>query len=179
MCIYSQEQNTAVLAQWLDAKYYESKYIPIPIKEYLVCDNSAYAIATSSGFFRTTNQLTSSNLVYVRKPDREIEPSSHIELSKPVLNSVVALALETFEAGYGVLVFCSSRAGCQRTASLICGALPKREQLDSSTLHGRTEVLSSLRSIVDIDDALARNVMQGVAFHRKLYSMFLLDSSGF
>ena len=92
-----------------------------------------------------------------------------------MLNSVVALALETFEAGYGVLVFCSSRAGCQRTASLLCEALPKREQLDSGTLHRRTEVLSSLRSIVDIDEAFTRIVIQGVAFHRKLDSMSLTD----
>lgn len=42
-------------------------------------------------------------------PVRIIQPSSHKEFKDTVLNSVVALAVETARSGYGALVFCNSR----------------------------------------------------------------------
>ena len=166
-------QNIEILAKWLDAKYYESKYRPIPVQEFLVCDNSAYSISTSGGLFRATSQLTSTQLTSTVPPQRTIEPSEYIELQRPVLNSVVALAVETFRAGYGALVFCSSRAGCQATASLICEAMPTRQEVDQNTLSRRIEVLTSLRSIGALDEVLSKTIVQGVAFHRESSDLYM------
>ena len=157
------------LAKWLNAKYYQSKYEPIPIEEYLVYENDIYQTPTSSSLYRTTSQLresqrTQSTVAACRK----IEPSEFPELSKPTTNAVVSLAIETARAGYGALVFCCSRAGCQTMASLIAQAMPDVHELGQGALDRRIGVLSSLRNLMmlPLDETLERTVIQGVAFHR-------------
>ena len=159
-------QNTEVLAHWLDAKYYQSKYKPIPIEEYLVYDQSIYPISTSSAFFNTTNQLNSTQPRPPILPTRRIAASKYMELSKPLANAVVSLAIETAESGYGALVFCSSRLACQATATLISHAMPVVQELQEDLLDKRKEILSHLRSLpVGLDEVLEKTIIRGVAFH--------------
>ncbi len=107
------------------------------------------------------------------EPIRQIQPSSHRELKSPLLNAVVSLAIETAVAGYGALVFCSGRQGCQSTAALISEAMPV--ELDEDTIDRRTDVISELRSLpVGLDETLAKTVIRGVAFHRGWPAQFLL-----
>lgn len=46
-----------LLADWMQAKFYVSKYRPIPISEYLVYENNVYSTRNTKDFFRTASQL--------------------------------------------------------------------------------------------------------------------------
>ena len=172
-------QNTEELATWLNAKYYHSAYSPVPISEFLVYVNSIYQTPNSASLRLTASQLrTSTTSTTHLPPCRLVSPSPHPYLSNPTLNAVVALALETVHAGYGALVFCGSRAGCQTTASLIADAMPdprdlagEEDQEGEEMLERRTEVLNELRGLMmlPLDETLERTVGRGVAFHRKLW----------
>jgi replicative superfamily II helicase len=160
------------LAEWLKAKYYISKYRPVPIEEHLVYDNAVYAASTSSRFFGTVTKLNSqASSGKHRNPDplRTIQPSQHHELSNPLINSVVALANETARAGYGAFIFCSSRAGCEADAILISQVMPELYEVPEEVLERRKDLLSELRSLPSgIDRILERTIPLGVAFHRSL-----------
>ena len=156
--------NIEVLAKWLDAKYYNTKYVPVPIEEYLVYDRSIYPVSTSSAFFKTASQLNSTQLLSGVSCIRVIQTSEHNELKNPLTNAVVSLAIETAKAGYGALIFCSGRQGCQSTASLVSEAMPVLS--DEKVLDQRKDVIGDLRSLpVGLDDTLDKTVMKGVAFH--------------
>lgn len=158
--------NTEILAKWLNARYYNTKYVPVPIEEYLVYDRSIYPVSTSNTFFKTASQLNSSQPLSGVSPSRVIQPSGHKELINPLTNAVVSLAIETAKAGYGALIFCSGRQGCQSTASLVGEAMPVLSDVDEKTLDRRKDVISDLRSLpVGLDDTLDKTVMKGVAFH--------------
>ncbi len=158
--------NTETLAKWLDAKYYNTKYVPVPIEEYLVYERSIYPVSTSSAFFKTASQLNSTEPLSGVSPTRVIQPSQHNELRNPMSNAVVSLAVETAKAGYGALIFCSGRQGCQSTASLVSEAMPVLCDVDEKILDRRKDVISELRSLpVGLDDTLDKTVMKGVAFH--------------
>ena len=163
-------QNTEDLANWLDAKFYVSTYKAVPIQEFLAYENKIYPAATSEP---GSGVLASSNAPERRRSFREttkavrvIEPSKHPELKKHSKNTIVSLALETVTTGYGVLVFCSSRAGCQTTAELISRAMPVN--LTPDLLEQRKEVLNSLKCLMlPVDAILESIILCGVAFHRK------------
>lgn len=161
-------QNIAVLAKWLDAQFYESKYRPVPIEEYIVFENTIYPAATSSAFFKTASQLSLTDPKLSTPPSRLILPSNHKELQKPVINAVVSLAIETVRAGYGALVFCSGRQGCQVNALLISEAMPPASDANPDVFNRRKQVLTELRSLpVGLDSSLEKTIPRGVAFHRR------------
>ncbi|KAG9229284.1 P-loop containing nucleoside triphosphate hydrolase protein [Amylocarpus encephaloides] len=162
--------NAELLARWLDnAKFYISRYRPVPIEEHLVFDNAVYCASSSDSFYRTATQLASQAQ---RSPQGKPEPLRLIQLSQakelksPLLNAVVALANETARKGYGVLVFCSSRMGCEADASLISQVLPRPEEIDAEILLQRSDLLNDLRSTTTgLDPTLERTIPTGVAFH--------------
>ena len=161
------EQNTQLLTTWLDAKFYKSVYKPIPIEEYLVYDNSIYSASTSSSFFKTASQLNSTQSRLSPRATRSIQASECPALKNPLSNAVVSLAIETVRAGYGALIFCGGRQGCQSMAALVCEAMPSIEDVNDELLERREDVVSDLRSLaIGLDDTLGITVMRGVAFHR-------------
>ena len=84
-------------------------------------------------------------------------------------NAVVSLAIETAAAGYGALVFCGGRQGCQSMAALISEAMPCGLAVDEGMLEKRKDVIGELRSLlVGLDETLAKTIIRGVAFHRLL-----------
>ena len=158
--------NTEILAKWLDAKYFNTKYVPVPVEEYLVYDCSIYPVSTSSAFFKTSSQLNSTQPLSNVSPTRVIQHSEHSELRNPLTNAVISLAIETAKASYGALIFCSGRQGCQSTALLVSEAMPGLLDVDVKLLDRRKDVISELRSLpVGLDDTLDKTVMKGVAFH--------------
>ena len=158
--------NIEILAKWLDAKYFNTKYVPVPVEEYLVYDRSIYPVSTSSAFFKTTSQLNSIQPLSNVSPTRVIQISEHSELRNPLTNAVISLAIETAKASYGALIFCSGRQGCQSTALLVSEAMPALFDVDMKLLDRRRDVISELRSLpVGLDDTLDKTVMKGVAFH--------------
>ncbi|RDW85015.1 putative DNA-directed dna polymerase protein [Coleophoma cylindrospora] len=164
-------QNPEILAQWLNnALYYESKYRPVPVEEHLVFDNTVYAAASSSSFYKTATQLqlTQSKTAAqaVPAPLRIIKYSEHSELKNPLINAVVALANETARAGYGALVFCSSRTGCETDALLISQVLPRGEEVSQDLMRERRDLMHDLRSSsTGLDPVLEKTIPYGVGFH--------------
>ena len=170
-------QNTEQLARWLNAKHYVSNYKPIPIEEFWTFDNSIYPASTAREFVEIADQskadhaaVSSADEVTKKfksrmTPVRWISESRFKELQNPVANVVVSLAIETAKAGFGALIFCSNRKGCETLARLVSRA--KVEDISDQVLEQRKEVLAELRSLpIGIDETLARTVMRGVAFHR-------------
>ena len=157
-----------MLARWLDAKYYNTRYVPVHIDEYLVYDSSIYLVSTSSAFFKTATQLNVNSTQSLSNvaPVRLIQPSGYNVLKSPVCNAVVSLAIETADAGYGALIFCSSRQACQSIALLVSEAMPIDSDVNNEIKDRRKDMISSLRSLpVGLDETLARTLTRGVAFH--------------
>ncbi|KAH7417138.1 DEAD/DEAH box helicase [Cadophora sp. MPI-SDFR-AT-0126] len=168
--------NAELLAKWLDnAKYYVSRYRPVPVEEHLVFDNAVYPASSSSKFYKTATQLNAQTQTQAQtqtatqakpEPCRIIQQSESKELNNPLINSVISLANETARSGYGALVFCSSRTGCERDAELISMALPQPAEVNPLTMDRRTELLNDLRSTNSgLDQVLEKTVPVGVAFH--------------
>lgn len=149
------------------SKYYNTKYAPVPIEEFLVYDHSIFPVSTSSAFFKTASQISATQPLSGGSASRAIRPSDYAELKNPVTNAVVSLAVETAKAGYGALVFCSGRQGCQSTASLVAETMQSTNIVDPEVLDRRKDVVSELRSLaVGLDETLGKTVLRGVAFHR-------------
>jgi DNA polymerase theta len=101
---------------------------------------------------------------------RIVQPSSHKELKDPIVNAMVSLATETARAGYGALVFASSRSGCEVDAKIISKAMPDPDELDPEIRFHRLELLSDLRSLsTGIDPGLEQTIPYGVVFHRMVF----------
>jgi replicative superfamily II helicase len=141
----------------------------VPIQEFLVFDGAIYPASTASCFYKTAMQLNSQTQSEGHKPNacRLIEPSEHPELKNPVMNAVVSLATETARAGYGALVFCSSRKGCETDATLISYAMPALEDISMHASERRNDLLCELRSTASgLDSTLEQSIPFGVGFHR-------------
>ncbi|KAI0008525.1 P-loop containing nucleoside triphosphate hydrolase protein [Xylariaceae sp. FL0662B] len=160
--------NIGILSRWLDAHSYTTFYRPVPIEEHLVHEGKIYPASSTSGLLKAASQLGPGSSAFQAQdqPIRTIQPSSHKEFQDPVLNAVVALANETARAGFGALVFCSSRQGCESDARLIGRVLTDTHQLNPATLEKRLDLLGDLRSLsTGLDPSLADIVPAGVAFH--------------
>lgn len=173
-------QNAELLAKWLGgAKYYVSKYRPVPVEEHLVFENAAYPASTSKLFAKTATQLsghiTSTYSTQSKvEPTRLVESSGDKELSKPLVNAVVSLAVETASKGYGALVFCSSRAGAERDAELISRAMHDPTTVSNDVIERRNDLLDDLRSTTTgLDQTLEKTILAGVAFHRNLKNSYV------
>ena len=160
--------NPKLLADWLNAKFYVSKYRPVPVEEHLVYENAIYPTANTKDFFRTASQLSGQRPPCTPKPaiaSRTIATSVHADLEQSVNNAVVALAIETAVQGYGALVFCSSRFGAEKMACLIGDAMPSESPSDS-VVGGRGHVLASLKSLPNgYEPAFNKTIAAGVGFH--------------
>ncbi|KAG2416949.1 hypothetical protein HFD88_008166 [Aspergillus terreus] len=161
--------NTELLAEWINASYFVSTYRPVPIDDYLVFDNAIYPAATSRQLFQTITKLASAptaSLTDTMPPHRIVEPSKFREFANPTTNAMVALAVDTAVAGYGALVFCGSRQGCQIHASTISEAMPAQSAVDPEELGKRLDLLAELRSLPSgLDPVLETTLVKGVGFH--------------
>lgn len=159
--------NIQTLATWLQGHFYETHYRPVPIEEHLVCDGNIYAAGTDSRLIRAATQANGTHESRARSSALgTIACSGAKELQDPVLNAVVALANETACAGYGVLIFASSRAGCESDALLISRVLPALKEMDTGIQEQRIDLLGDLRSQPGgLDPTLEQTIPHGVAFH--------------
>ncbi|KAI9931604.1 hypothetical protein MW887_010181 [Aspergillus wentii] len=158
--------NTELLAQWMNAKFFISTYRPVPIDEYLVYENAIYPAVTSRQLFQTINKLTATtptSLAETMPPHRKINASTARQLSNPMTNAMVALAIETAAGGFGALVFCGSRQACQIHAGVMSEAMPVSSPED---LSKRLDLLADLRSQPSgLDPVLETTLVKGVGFH--------------
>lgn len=162
-------QNISLMAQWLDAHSYETRYRPIPIDEFVVCNGSIYQLSDAQRLLSSAAQLSKAGSCESKaKACRKVLPSQQKELGDPVLNAVVSLAYETASRGHGVLLFAGSRAICESDARIIGRVMPQFHELDERVQEKRAELLDELRSLVSgVDHVLEETVLSGVAFHRK------------
>ena len=170
-------KNTELIARWLNAKHYISKYKPIPINEFLVFSNAIYPASSSSALLEQGGDKQSISPSGVA-PCRLIRDSSSKELADPLSNAVVALAVETATAGFGALIFCRSRQRCQTTALLVSRAMPAEDFVSEDIRDKRKEIISDLRILpTGLDDDLAQTILKGVAFHRMYSTDWLIRAS--
>ncbi|KAJ0121332.1 DNA polymerase theta subunit [Diaporthe amygdali] len=160
--------NITLLATWLQGHFYETQYRPVPIEEHLVYDSRIYAAGTTSRLIKAA--ATQANGTQVSQAPSTaigtVAASDAKELQEPVLNSVVALASETARAGYGVLVFASSRAGCESDALIISRVMPPLHEWNIDVQEKRADLLGDLRSLPGgLDPMLEQTIPNGVAFH--------------
>ncbi|KAJ3948089.1 uncharacterized protein N0V96_002331 [Colletotrichum fioriniae] len=154
--------NISLLATWLGAHSYETRYRPVPIEEHLVYEGNVYPATTTSELLKTAKNLNAATQKTGTRATRRIEPSGHKEFQDPVLNAVVSLASETAKAGYGALVFASSRYGCETDARWIAKVMPTLDELESGLVEKRIEVMAELRSLgTGIDPVLEETVPMG------------------
>lgn len=131
-------------------------------------ENSIYPAISSKEFFQVATKLQSTSLHDSLPPCRQIDLSPFKELSNPTTNAMVSLAVETATAGFGALVFCSSRNACQMNAQMISEAMPSPSTLDTKLLESRLDLLAELRSLpCGLDPVFQVTIIKGVAFHRK------------
>ncbi|KAK1690735.1 DEAD/DEAH box helicase [Colletotrichum godetiae] len=158
--------NISLLATWLGAHSYETRYRPVPIEEHLVYEGNVYPATTTSELLKLAKNLDTAAHQPGSRATRRIEPSGHKEFQDPVLNAVISLASETAKAGYGALVFASSRYGCEADARWIAKVMPTQDELDPGLVEKRIELMAELRSLgTGIDPVLEETVPMGVAFH--------------
>ncbi|KAL4864119.1 hypothetical protein BDV12DRAFT_16754 [Aspergillus spectabilis] len=161
--------NTELLAEWINARYFISTYRPVPVDEYLVYNNAIYPAASSRQLFQTIAKLTATgkpSFSDAVPPQRAIEPSTFKQLSNPMTNAMVAMSIDTVTAGYGTLVFCGSRQGCQIYAALISEAMPDPATIHPDDVSRRLDILAELRSLPSgLDPVLETTLIKGVGFH--------------
>ncbi|KAF4594795.1 DNA polymerase theta subunit [Ophiocordyceps camponoti-floridani] len=158
--------NMTLMADWLDAHCYETRYKPVPIQEHLVYGGKVFlAEPDSVPSSRPSSQDFAGGRV---APVREIKPSLHREFTDVVLNAVVSLAYETAASGFGALVFAGSRGICEADARWISRVMPDLGQVDAGLVERRLDLLGDLRSLSNgLDAVLEETVPHGVGFHRK------------
>ncbi|KAL5594468.1 hypothetical protein BROUX41_001401 [Berkeleyomyces rouxiae] len=161
--------NIELLGRWVDGHAYVTKYRPVPIDEHLVYDSKIYPAANTLSLIKTAKELRAGTQQLSQQAPRAIRairPSIHSEFKDPVLNAVVALACETATRGYGVLVFSSSRSGCETVAKWISRALPDPEKLPFKILEPRLDLVDALAGLsTGLDHVLAEAIPHGVGFH--------------
>ncbi|KAG5974958.1 hypothetical protein E4U55_007949 [Claviceps digitariae] len=140
--------NLDLLATWLNAHSYETRYRPVPIEEHLVYDGKVFLAGPNDGLGHTPSQLSSQDATGGQvTPIRRIEKSIHKEFMDPLLNSVLSLAYESASMGYGVLIFAGSRGMCESDARWVSRVMPQPHELDPNVLDKRMNLLGDLRSL--------------------------------
>lgn len=139
----------------------------MPIEEYLVYDNAVYPASSSSAILKIASQLNSVESIATSQAIKRVQRSSFKELQSALINSVVALAVETAMMNFGALVFCSGRQSSQNMAALISEAM-MGDNVSGEILERRKDVLCELRSLsCGLDEILEQTIIRGVAFHRQ------------
>nr|POE91459.1 helicase and polymerase-containing protein tebichi [Quercus suber] len=90
--------NVEAVADWLQAALYQTDFQPVPLEEYIKVGNT----------------------IYSKKMDivRTISKASDLGGKDP--DHIVELCNEVVQEGHSVLIFCSSRKGCESTLLMPC-----------------------------------------------------------
>uniref|UniRef100_A0A803LBW8 Helicase and polymerase-containing protein TEBICHI n=1 Tax=Chenopodium quinoa TaxID=63459 RepID=A0A803LBW8_CHEQI len=139
--------NVAAVAEWLHAALFQTEFRPVPLEEFIKVGNN----------------------IYDKKMEvvRTIPKSADIRGKDP--DHVVELCNEVVQDGHSVLIFCSSRKGCESTAKHISLYLKKfsaKIQEESSEFNDVLSAIDSLRRCpVGLDPVLEETLPSGVAYH--------------
>ncbi|EPS63523.1 hypothetical protein M569_11260, partial [Genlisea aurea] len=139
--------NVSAVAKWLHAALYVTNFRPVPLDEYIKVGNAIY-----NKEMEIVRTLPKAANIGGKDPDHVIE-----------------LCNEVVQDGHSVLIFCSSRKGCETTARHVAKYL-KRFCVDPLSELGDTFdisfALDSLRrSPGGLDVVLEETLPLGVAYH--------------
>ncbi|XP_058001762.1 helicase and polymerase-containing protein TEBICHI isoform X2 [Hevea brasiliensis] len=138
--------NVAAVADWLQAALYQTDFRPVPLEEFIKVGNT----------------------IYDKKMDivRTIPKAADLGGKDP--DHIVELCNEVVQEGHSVLIFCSSRKGCESTAKHISKFLKKftvNIQNDSEFLDISSAIDALRRCPVGLDPTLEETLPSGVAYH--------------
>ncbi|KAH9615418.1 hypothetical protein KSS87_023001 [Heliosperma pusillum] len=139
--------NVAAVADWLHAALYQTEFRPVPLEEYVKVGNN----------------------IYDKKMEvvRTIPKSADLGGKDP--DHVVQLCNEIVQDGHSVLIFCSSRKGCESTARHISTYLKKFSAKIQDEQSEFTDVFSAIDALrrcpVGLDPVLEETLPSGVAYH--------------
>ncbi|XP_073285327.1 helicase and polymerase-containing protein TEBICHI isoform X1 [Primulina huaijiensis] len=139
--------NVAAVADWLQAALYETDFRPVPLEEYVKVGSNIY------------NKEMEIVRVIPRVADLCGKDPDHI----------VELCNEVVQEGHSVLIFCSSRKGCESTARHIAKYIKKicvspRDE-DDDFFDINSAIYSLRRSAAGLDPVLEETLPLGVAYH--------------
>ncbi|XP_065622903.1 helicase and polymerase-containing protein TEBICHI isoform X1 [Quercus suber] len=146
--------NVAAVADWLKAALYQTNFRPVPLEEYIKVGNT----------------------IYSKKMDivRTISKASDLGGKDP--DHIVELCNEVVQEGHSVLIFCSSRKGCELTARHVSKFLKRfsiNVRNDESEFLDITSAIDALRrSPTGLDPTLEETLPSGVAYHHAGLTMW-------
>ncbi|EOA15743.1 hypothetical protein CARUB_v10006788mg [Capsella rubella] len=139
--------NVGAVADWLQAALYQTEFRPVPLEEYIKVGST----------------------IYNKKMEivRTIPKAADMGGKDP--DHVVELCNEVVQEGNSVLIFCSSRKGCESTARHISKFI-KKFPID---VDGENSEFMDIRSAIDalqrspsgVDPVLEETLPFGVAYH--------------
>uniref|UniRef100_A0A516IJI0 Helicase and polymerase-containing protein TEBICHI n=1 Tax=Turnera subulata TaxID=218843 RepID=A0A516IJI0_9ROSI len=138
--------NVAAVADWLQAALYQTEFRPVPLQEYVKIGNTIYD--------KEMNVI------------RTIPRAADLGGKDP--DHIVELCNEVVQEGHSVLIFCSSRKGCESTARHVSKYLKQY----SVTSHEDSEFADTASAIdalqrcpAGVDPILEETLPSGVAYH--------------
>ncbi|CAH8326512.1 unnamed protein product [Eruca vesicaria subsp. sativa] len=139
--------NVGAVADWLQAALYQTEFRPVPLEEYIKVGNT----------------------IYNKKMEvvRTIPKAADMGGKDP--DHIIALCNEVVQEGNSVLIFCSSRKGCESTARHI-SKLIKKVAVDvdceqSEFMDIKSAIDALRRSPSGVDPVLEETLPSGVAYH--------------
>ncbi|KAF8080568.1 hypothetical protein N665_0934s0009 [Sinapis alba] len=139
--------NVGAVADWLQAALYQTEFRPVPLEEYIKVGNT----------------------IYNKKMEvvRTIPKAADMGGKDP--DHIIELCNEVVQEGNSVLIFCSSRKGCESTARHI-SKLIKKVPVDVDGEHSEfMDIKSAIdalrRSPSGVDPVLEETLPSGVAYH--------------
>ncbi|CAN6826846.1 unnamed protein product, partial [Brassica oleracea] len=139
--------NVGAVADWLQAALYQTEFRPVPLEEYIKVGNT----------------------IYNKKMEvvRTIPKAADMGGKDP--DHIIELCNEVVQEGNSVLIFCSSRKGCESTARHI-SKLIKKVPIDVDGEHSEfMDIQSAIdalrRSPSGVDPVLEETLPFGVAYH--------------
>ncbi|KAG0587234.1 hypothetical protein KC19_2G150600 [Ceratodon purpureus] len=138
--------NVSEVAKWLQAALYQTEFRPVPLEE----------------FMKVGNTIFDKRMEIVRM----IRDSADLGGKDP--DHIVELCHEVVSEGHSVLVFCSSRKGCETSARHIAKHLPPCTVIKKNTSgpkDGDAAVEELRRCSAGLDPVLADTLPAGVAYH--------------
>ncbi|XP_068648888.1 helicase and polymerase-containing protein TEBICHI isoform X2 [Aristolochia californica] len=139
--------NVAAVADWLQAALYQTDFRPVPLEEYIKVGNS---------IFNKQMEIV-----------RTIPKTANLGGKDP--DHIVELCNEVVQEGHSVLLFCSSRKGCESTARHVSKFL---KTFSAITREGGCEYADASSAIdglrkcpAGLDPVLEETLPSGVAYH--------------
>ncbi|KAK4364934.1 hypothetical protein RND71_016292 [Anisodus tanguticus] len=139
--------NVTAVADWLQAALYQTEFRPVPLEEYVKVGNT----------------------IYNQKMDIVRTISKAADLGGKDPDHIVELCNEVVQEGHSVLIFCSSRKGCESTARHVAKYIKRFSLNHLSSQNKSIDITSAIdalrRSPAGLDPILEETLPAGVAYH--------------